>query len=186
MDKYLFTSPRLGFRHWQDSDTLPFTAMGQDAAVMQYFPQLMTAEATAALIMRIQTHFREKGYGLYATDLLSTGTFIGFIGFSTPSFPTDFTPCTEIGWRLQSAVWGQGLATEGARACLEYGFRHFHFPAIYSFTAVQNQRSEKVMQKIGMHQVGLFDHPLVAADSSLQKHVLYKITQSDIISLQHL
>jgi RimJ/RimL family protein N-acetyltransferase len=149
--------------------------MGKDASVMQFFSKILTDQESEELVERIKAHFREKGYGLYAVDKLDTQTFIGFIGFSTPRFQANFTPCTEIGWRLQRDAWGQGFATEGALKCLEYGFETFNFPDIFSFTAEINQRSVRVMQKIGMRREGTFDHPLVEDSSQLKKHVLYKI-----------
>jgi ribosomal-protein-alanine N-acetyltransferase len=175
MKTYVFESSRLGFRNWLDSDRVPFAKMGKDASVMEFFPKLLTDQESEELVERIKAHFKEKGYGLYAVDRLDTQTFIGFIGFSTPGFQADFTPCTEIGWRLRQEAWGQGFATEGALRCLEYGFATYNFPEIFSFTAEINQRSVRVMQKIGMHPEGAFDHPLLEDGSRLKKHVLYKI-----------
>ncbi len=176
MANYLFRSARLGFRKWEEDDLHPFAAMCSDPAVMQYFPQTLSFQETQELVTRINTHFEEKGYGLYAVELLSIQSFVGFIGFSTPRFQADFTPCTEIGWRLQKEVWGNGLATEGAMKCLEYGFEQFHFPEIVSFTSIINRPSIRVMEKAGMQFAGTFDHPLIVDGSPLRKHVLYKIS----------
>lgn len=175
MSAYLFTSARLGFRYWENEDTLPFCEMCRDPKVMEFFSGTLSNRQSEEMIIRIKKHFAEKGYGLYAVDRLDTQSFIGFIGFSTPSFETSFTPCTEIGWRLQHDAWGQGFATEGAIRCLEYGFATFHFPEIYSFTAVINKRSEQVMIKAGMQKTGYFDHPLVPDHSPLLRHILYKM-----------
>jgi len=65
------------------------------------------------------------------------------------------------------------MATEGAKRCLEYGFEKLQLPEIYSFTAVPNVRSEKVMQKIGMQKIGEFDHPVLEKGHALERHVLY-------------
>ncbi len=175
MKKYIFNSDRLGFRHWQDADVSLFAEMGKDPAVMEFFPKTLTEQESAAMVNRINGHFEEKGYGLYAVDELATQDFIGYIGFATPGFQADFTPCLEIGWRLRREVWGRGLATEGALKCLGYGFQTFHFPEVVSFTAAINHRSIRVMQKIGMQQAGLFFHPLLEEESPLREHVLYKI-----------
>ena len=152
--------------------------MNADPYVMKYFPYLMTKEQTMVMIERIKTHFEKNGFGLYAVDELATGQFIGFIGFSTATFESDFTPCTEIGWRLRKEAWNKGFATEGALACLEYGVPKFGLKDIYSFTAVLNKPSERVMQKIGMTKIGEFAHPRVSESSPLRPHVLYKISSS--------
>src|ERR1700722_13575950 len=156
---YILTTPRLGLRRWLPADIPPYARMNQDPAVREFFPNLMTYDESAASVRVIERHFDEYGYGLYAVDLLSTGEFIGFDGFSHPGFDAFFTPCVEIGWRLRREAWGFGYATEGAAACLRYGFEELGLERIYSFTAVPNVRSERVMQKIGMKKAGEFDHP---------------------------
>ena len=92
-----------------------------------------------------------------------------------PSFEAFFTPCIEIGWRIQHEFWGNGYATEGALRCLKYGFEALNFKKIYSFTATINAKSENVMQKIGMTKIGAFEHPFLGNSSPLKTHVLYNI-----------
>ncbi|MCB0557986.1 MAG: GNAT family N-acetyltransferase [Lewinellaceae bacterium] len=177
MKKYLLTSPRLGFRPWEEADLPAFTAINQDAAVMEHFPATLRPEETEHLFLRLRQHFRDYGYCFFAVDRLDTGHFIGFIGLSHPRFDSFFTPCVEIGWRLARAEWGQGLATEGALACLDYGFNQLGLSEIYSYTPATNKASERVMQKIGMEKAGEFGHPLLAEESPLYRHVLYRIGQ---------
>jgi hypothetical protein len=102
--------------------------------------------------------------------------FIGFIGLSTPRFTAHFTPCVEIGWRLAYEYWGYGFATEGAKAALGYGFNTLKLPEIVAMTAVGNQRSRNVMEKLGMthHSGDDFDHPLLPAGHPITPHVLYR------------
>jgi len=170
---YLLSTVRLGLRRWRPSDLGPFTRMNQDPAVMEYFPGMMTPVETAAMVERIDAFFERNGYGLYAMDLLSTGEFLGYVGFARPSFESRFTPCVEIGWRLHREAWGRGYATEAASECLRHGFDRLGLEKIYSFTATMNTRSERVMQKIGMSKVGEFDHPLIGEGHVLRRHVLY-------------
>ena len=70
---------------------------------------------------------------------------------------------------------GKGYATEAASACLDYASDNLPFKTVYSFTAIPNKRSERVMQKIGMHFEKEFDHPLVEQGHWLCRHILYKI-----------
>jgi ribosomal-protein-alanine N-acetyltransferase len=170
---YLFQTPRLGFRLWRKSDTKPFIALNRDPDVRRYFPQTLTAAQSKLSIRRFQQHHRDCGYGLYAIDYLPEDVFIGFIGFNHTTFEADFTPCVEIGWRLTKAYWGKGLATEGAKACLQYGFSQLGFRVVYSFAAIANVPSIRVMQKVGMRQVGTFMHPRLPEHHPLQEHVLY-------------
>lgn len=111
-------------------------------------------------------------------EVKATNEFIGFIGFHTATFESDFTPCIEIGWRLKKEAWGKGYATEGAKACLEYGFEELGFDEIYSFTADINEPSKQVMRKIGLKFLTEFDHPKVDPDSTLREHVLYYVQRN--------
>ena len=66
-------------------------------------------------------------------------------------------------------------APEAATACLEYARESLDIKELFSFTSLPNQRSERVMQKIGMERVREFGHPLVPAEHPLHRHVLYHI-----------
>lgn len=174
--KTVIITERLIIRHWKDDDSEPFIEMNSDPQVMKYFPDIMSKEQTFQFVSRITQHFEEHGYGLFAVQEKACGEFIGFIGFSHPRFESYFTPCVEIGWRLCAKYWGKGLATEGARACLEYGFTTLNFDKVYSFTAVPNIPSVNVMKKIGLKHIGEFNHPMLNEESWLSRHLLYCIT----------
>jgi ribosomal-protein-alanine N-acetyltransferase len=92
---------------------------------------------------------------------------------------TDFSPCIEIGWRLHKKIWNKGYATEGAKACLKYGYENLNLQDVYSFTSKNNKRSEHVMEKIGMIKIGEFYHPKIDRNHPLCEHVLYKITKKE-------
>lgn len=173
--KYIFESSRLGFRMWKESDREVFAKMNANKEVMRYFPKTLNSKETDDFLNRVQEHFNEYGYGLWAVEIKDTKEFIGFIGFLNATFEAEFTPCTEIGWRLNNKYWNNGYATEGAKACLEYGFNNLNLNSIYSFTAEINQPSENVMRKIGLKKIGEFMHPKVEDGSPLKPHVLYKI-----------
>jgi RimJ/RimL family protein N-acetyltransferase len=174
MHDYAIITERLGLRQWKDDDISPFAAMNEDAAVMRYFPSTLNYDETIAMVDRIRAHFDKHGFGLFAIDDLSIQTFIGYTGFMVPSFSSYFTPCIEIGWRLQRSSWNKGYATEAAKACLHYGFETLNFDTIFSFTSLLNERSIKVMERIGMKKQGEFDHPNIASSHPLCHHVLYK------------
>jgi RimJ/RimL family protein N-acetyltransferase len=84
----------------------------------------------------------------------------------------------EIGWRLATRFWNQGLATEGARAVLRFGFVTLGLEEIVSFTTTDNLASRRVMEKIGMRRdpADEFDHPGLGEGHPLRRHVLYRIT----------
>jgi [ribosomal protein S5]-alanine N-acetyltransferase len=170
---------RLVLRTWREDDRAPFALMNADPDVMEFFPAKLDSAGSDALYDKIQAHFRDKGYGLWAVEEKADGAFSGFIGFYTATFPAPFTPCVEIGWRLRKESWGKGLATEGALACLPHAFNAFGFKEIYSFTSATNRRSERVMVKIGLRKRGEFDHPSIQEGNSLRRHVLYGLNAEE-------
>lgn len=172
---------RLTLREWRDSDIDPFYRMNADPQVMEFFPSTLTREETVGMVKRIRRHFRENGFGLWACELRMTPGFIGFVGLQIPRFSAPFMPCVEIGWRLAKDYWGNGYATEAAFKCLEAGFEMFELGEIVAMTAVINQRSRRVMEKLGMSYSPSddFDHPKVPDASPLSRHVLYRIQESE-------
>jgi RimJ/RimL family protein N-acetyltransferase len=151
--------------------------MNADPAVMEFFPACLSHAESDQGVDRIEKHFRERGFGLFAAELRRDGTFIGFIGLNVPRFVAHFTPCVEIGWRLAAAYWGQGLATEGARATLRHGFESLALDEIVAFTVPGNVRSRRVMEKVGMSHDAAddFDHPGMPEGHPMRKHVLYRL-----------
>lgn len=145
---------------------------------MAHFPALLTRAESDASIDRFETHFDDRGFGVWALEVAETGEFIGFTGLSTPRFTAHFMPAVEIGWRLIRSAWGHGYASEAARRALHVGFADHGLPEIVSFTAVGNLRSRAVMERIGMtHDPAEdFAHPSLAEGSPLRHHVLYRLS----------
>ena len=163
---------RLILRPWQAADLVPFIRMNKDPDVMRFFTGPLEAEQTKEFYESILREFAEYGYGLYAAEEKGSGCFIGF---RWAKFEAAFCPCEEIGWRLCKEYWGKGYATEGAKACLSYGFEKLAFDKIYSFTSIENKASQRVMQKIGMRPERYFDHPNVPLGHPLRPHICYCI-----------
>lgn len=85
-----------------------------------------------------------------------------------------------MGWRLPVAAWGHGYASEGARLALDHAFDSLGWAEVVSFTALGNQRSRAVMERLGMHhdERDDFDHPRLSG-SHLQRHVLYRLGSAE-------
>lgn len=177
----MLKTERLLLRQWREEDLEPFAKLNADPKVREFFPGLMSREECKRTIERLSEHITRCGWGFWAVSLLKTDEFIGFIGLEEVPFQASFTPAVEIGWRLGYEYWGKGYATEGAKAALAYGFEQLSLGQIVAFTAVQNTRSRRVMEKIGMHHRSEedFDHPKVAQGHPLRRNVLYCLTQSE-------
>jgi RimJ/RimL family protein N-acetyltransferase len=153
--------------------------MNADPHVMEFFPATLPREESDALADRIEAHFQQHGFGIWAVDVPGITPFAGFVGLSIPRFESHFTPCVEIGWRLDAEHWNRGYATEAARAALAFGFASLELEEIVSFTVPANSRSRRVMEKIGMTHSSSddFDHPLLSQGHPLGRHVLYRISR---------
>lgn len=170
------TTDRLVLRRWRSDDRAPFAAMNSDPRVMEFFPQLLSREESDSLVDRIEAHFAEHGYGLWAVEVPGSADFAGFVGLFRPRFTAHFTPCVEVGWRIAAEHWGRGYATEAARAAVEAGFT-IGLEEIVSMTVPSNVRSRRVMERLGMTRdpADDFDHPFLPEGHPLQRHVLYRI-----------
>jgi RimJ/RimL family protein N-acetyltransferase len=177
---------RLLLREWRDSDRAPFAEMNRDPLVMRYFPGLMERPASDAFVDRLQELHQGLGYTLWVVEVIDsergTTPFAGFTGLMPPTFDPPFEHCepvAEVGWRLRPQWWGIGIATEGARASIAHGFDVVRLPEILSFTVVTNTQSRAVMERIGMHLAGEFDHPRAQPDAPWKRHVLYRMNPTD-------
>jgi RimJ/RimL family protein N-acetyltransferase len=173
---YIFTSPRLGFRLWEHADIEAMALINSDAVVMEFFPSLQGMEQTTAFAARMNKQYADKSHCYFAVDRLDTGAFIGFIGISEQTFDAPFTPCTDVGWRLAQHAWGNGFATEGANACLQYARHTCGHTTIKAVAPAINIRSVNVMEKLGMKKEADFIHPLWLQDERLRDCVLYSIS----------
>lgn len=165
-----FNSPRLERRRYSG-----FCPHERRPSCYGVFLHPLTPEESLAFYHRIQNEFQTCGFGLYAVERKEDHAFMGYTGLHQITFDVDFAPGIEIGWRLAHEYWGHGYAPEAATACLEYARESLDIKELFSFTSLPNQRSERVMQKIGMERVREFGHPLVPAEHLLHKHVLYHI-----------
>lgn len=182
--KEILITERLILRTWIETDIPKMAAISSDPKVMDYFPYVQDLEETIAFVEHIKRHYQQYGYALYAVELKKTGEFIGFVGlnhvnFTIPDFVPKKLPLTEIGWRLAADYWGQGFATEAAKAVLHYAFTELDLIEVVSFTSVINQPSRRVMEKIGLRhdEKDDFNHPKIDQASRLYRHVLYHLSR---------
>ena len=168
---------RLVLRGWRPDDRDAFAVLNADPAVVEYLPGPLDRAASDALAARIEEHWDQRGYGLWAVEVPGVAPFVGFVGLSRAGFPAPFTPAVEVGWRLARDAWGHGYATEGGRASLALGFETAGLDEIVSFTTVNNARSRRVMERLGMTRDpgDDFEHPNVTIGSPIRPHVLYRL-----------
>ena len=118
--------------------------------VMKYLGRAgepMSAEETETALISIIKHWERNGFGRWAVVHKKTGKLIGCAGLRS------YEDAAELVYLIDEPFWGIGLATEIARACLDYGFSNHGFEKIIAFARPQNAASRNVMKKIGMRFV---------------------------------
>ncbi|GGK81773.1 GNAT family N-acetyltransferase [Mangrovihabitans endophyticus] len=145
-------TPRLLLRRWRSEDLDGLAAINAQPGVMRYIHDGHTLDraATAERLARYRRHWDEHGFGLYAVEVKQTGELAGFTGLAVPTFLPEILPAVEIGWRLGSAYWGRGLATEAARAVVAHAGAELGLRRLVSIHVVGNEASARVMIKLGM------------------------------------
>ncbi len=174
------TTKRLRLRQWKQADFPAFAMLNSDPEVMKYYPNTLSEEESNDMAQRFEALIAFKGWGFWVVENIDDKRFMGFVGLHEPTYDLPVTPCVEIGWRLARNYWGQGYASEAAKASLEFAFERLDLPEVYSFTSVLNKKSQAVMERLGMVNMERnFEHPMISEGSSLREHVLFKIEKQD-------
>jgi len=177
---------RLVLRKWRDDDLEPLAALNADPEVSRHLGGNITRTESQAMAGRMRIHWAQRDFGVWALELRgdagergASGPLIGLCGIVVPRYETKFSPFVEIIWRLATAHWGKGLVTEAARAALEDGFTKHDFPDVVGTTVQQNQRSWRVMERLGMRRSPQddFDHPLVPEADPLRSQIVYRLSR---------
>jgi len=144
----MLETARMRLLPWQADDWLLLRPIGRDPQVMRYISdgKPWPDERIREFVGRQVAHFDRFGYCLWKLLLKETSEMIGFCGLQ----PLDGTAETEIGWWLARAWWGQGLATEAARAALRDGFERAGLKRIVAVALAANRASIHVMEKLEM------------------------------------
>ncbi|MEO7248456.1 MAG: GNAT family N-acetyltransferase [Novosphingobium sp.] len=167
---------RVVLRSWREDDMTVFHAINSDPAVMATLGPVMSKVEVSALIERMQAIEAEHGHCCWAMERREDARLIGWCGVIRGKVGP-IVGKAEIGWRMARDCWGQGLVSEAARASVDWFFANRPDPSVWAITSTDNHRSRAVMERLGMaYQPGLdFDHPKLAADSRLLRHVTYEL-----------
>ncbi|PEQ12111.1 hypothetical protein B2G71_13285 [Novosphingobium sp. PC22D] len=175
----MIETERLRLRSWRADDIAAFHAICSDPLVMATLGPPLSHVETQALVERMQRLQAELGHCFWALERRDDARLIGWCGAIRGSVGP-VVDKVEIGWRLASDCWGRGYAIEAAKATRNWCFTHLGDDAIWAITAATNSRSRAVMERLAMtYQAGRdFDHPRVAADSPLLRHVVYALERA--------
>lgn len=146
----MIETERLLIRAWQDDDRPALAAMQADPEVMWDHDRVYDRAESDSKVDRYHEAFLRHGYGRFPVLDGRDGKFLGYCGIMPIFDDHPMAPGVEIGWRLVRAAWGQGYATEAARACLQHGFEHGGLSEVVSYTRADNARSLAVMKRLDL------------------------------------
>lgn len=173
---------RLWLRSWAERDERPFAAMNADPQVMEHFPTPLTAAESLEMMRRMNSAIARNGYGFWAVELIESGELAGFVGLQDVTDPAlAFAPAIEVGWRLDRRFWGRGIATEAGAASVAFAFSRLGADEVLAYTAARNERSRRVMERLGMHrdEADDFMYPSLAPDDPIAPHVVYRVRRAE-------
>ena len=143
---------RLLLRGWREDDFDAYAAFTADPEATQYLGGPQTRADAWRGMSALIGHWVLRGYGLWVVERKMDNAFMGRVGLWQP----EGWPGMEVGWGLARQYWGQGYATEAARASLDYGFRNYPVSKLISLIRPENHPSQKVAERLGQIKAGPF------------------------------
>ena len=139
---------RLRLRMFAPEDAAELSLITSDPDVMEYIGEgvPLTTDATTMNLASIIETFKRRGFGRWALVHKELDKLIGYCGLSYNNAQVG----VEVAYLLAKPYWGQGLATEAARACLRYGFEALRLDTIGGVTRPANDKSRRVLERLGM------------------------------------
>lgn len=142
---------RLLLLPWTEKYSGEFARVCRDPEAMRFISggKPLTEDVIGSIIERTLAIWDEHGYGPWAAIDRQTGRWVGRIGLNLLNDwpgPDKW----EVGYELAPEYWGRGLATEGAREAIRFGWSHTPLTRIISVTAAGHRASRRVMEKCGL------------------------------------
>lgn len=144
----ILETSRLILREFTTEDADALARVLSDPETMRFYPAPCDRAGVEEWIASNIRRYNECGYGLWGMILKSSGELVGDCGLTPQS--VDGLMEIEIGYHLRRDLWCQGLATEAARACRDYGFANLSVDRIISLIRPENIPSCRVAEKNGM------------------------------------
>lgn len=171
-EKIILETERLLLREMTTEDFEPLCEILQDPEVMYAYEHAFSDEEVRNWLNNQLRRYREDGFGLWAVIRKVDGAFIGQTGLTMQDIGE--RKVVEVGYLFRKDAWGQGYATEAARACKEYAFQKLNLPEVWSIIRDSNAASQAVAKRNGMAPVGSIVKHYCGMD---MPHILFKVAR---------
>lgn len=156
-NKIIFETERLFLRELNMDDLDDLCSYLSDPETMSYYPEPYSREMVKEFIRKNIERYTEIGCGIWAIILKSEEKLIGDCGITIQDI--DGADEYEIGYHLNKDYWGNGYATETAKAVKEYGFNKLGLTKLSSYMADDHKDSKAVAVRNGMILEKTFNNP---------------------------
>ena len=143
--------------------------LNADPEVMRYIQICRPVNKVRELLEKAIQHYQKHGFSFGTVVEKSSGNLIGQAGILYLGYD-DTQSDIEIGYRLYPAYWKKGYATELTKAFIQWGFKHISTNKLIGVIHPENDRSRRVLEKVGMHYVG----KIPAYDTIVAKYEIEK------------
>jgi RimJ/RimL family protein N-acetyltransferase len=153
----ILNTARLRLEPFDDKHFSGLLALNSDPVVMRFVGGApVTPEEVQGDIDEAKHCWASLGFSWWAILVAGTDDMIG--AGCVQHIENDSAKPVEVGWRLRPDQWGRGYATEAARTMIDFAFEVLHVRRIYAVADPMNDRSIKVMRRLGMRYIGLQEH----------------------------
>ena len=148
-------TPKLIIRELVIEDAKYIYELDSSKEVMKYIAHTYEREfslefAKERVEYQINRYKLEPGFGVWPVILKETNEFTGWICLHQ----LDESNHKEIGYRYLEKFWGKGIATEAAKAVMDYGFNVMKLNEIVAIAMEGNKVSRKILEGLGMINQG--------------------------------
>ena len=158
--KIFVETERLILREILPSDDKGMFALDSDKDVHKYLGNkpIETIEQARQIVDFVRQQYIDNGIGRWAIIDKVTNEFMGWTGLKLVKESTNnHINYYDLGYRLIKKYWGQGYATETAKASIDYGFNNLNLTKIFGTADINNIASRKVLEKAGLKYIETFD-----------------------------
>ncbi|MDB5477416.1 MAG: family N-acetyltransferase [Phenylobacterium sp.] len=127
------------------ADFEPWAAFAADEETMRHLGGAQPRSVAWRGICSVTGAWAIRGHSMFSVIEKATGRWVGRLG---PWQPEGW-PGAEVGWGIVRDCWGQGYASEGATAAIDYAFDELGWDEVIHCIEPANLNSQKVAKRLG-------------------------------------